>query len=162
MPDTDKPVVFLLGDSGEEASNDPRYWQEKNEAEMRERVLASIENPGKATPSMPQMNEQLGTGGTRSEMTGAQAASLADGQAVPVRVVGQSSPEGEDSNPDDELLEKPLDDMTGDELKEHVKALEARGIQVDTSGVKKVGELRERVRQAVANAQDDESGNDEE
>ena len=156
MPDTDKPVVFLLGDTGEEASNDPRYWEKKNEAEVRERMLKEMENTGKATVSMDEMAEQLGTGNPTSQMTGAQVSALNESRAVPVRVVNDGSAQGEGSNVDDELLEKSLDDMNGDELKAHAKQLQEQGVEVDTSGVKKVGELRERIRQAVENHQSEE------
>ena len=84
--------------------------------------------------------------------------------AMPVRVVGVDVPEpdaGTGSDPDDDDVDDddeptPVEKMTGKELKAEVKRLkDEEDIEVDTSGVTKVGELRKAVLKAKADAAKD-------
>lgn len=144
MGDTTEPVVFILGDSGIEASNDPRYYEKKQreeiEAQVREKYLDATENRGTATVSDWEAHEQLGTGAPRGMMDGLQV----QPPATPVRVVQDDTKQSKD----DDDLEKPLEKMTGEELKAEVKRLESEGVEVDTKGVTKKSELVERIKDA--------------
>ena len=146
MGESTKPVVFILGDSGVEASNDPRYYEEKQraeiEAQVREKYLDSTENRGTATVSDWEAHEQLGTGAPRGMMDGQQVLP----PATPVRVVADDTKPKAGDDGDD--LEKPLEEMKADELKAKVKELEEQGIEVDTKGVTKKSELVERIKAA--------------
>lgn len=150
MGETKDPVVFLLGDTGVEASNDPRWYEKKQreevEAQVREKYLEEQENRGTATVSDWEAHEQLGTGAPRGMMDGLQV----QPPATPVRIVGDDTKQ--QSTPSDEL-DKPLEEMTGDELKAEVKRLkDEEGIEVDTKGVSKKSELVERIKAAKEEA----------
>lgn len=130
--ETDEPVYFKLGDTGEEVSNDPRY----HEAKYMENVLEKIENTGKATRDEADLHRELGTGSPVAPHTGRDVEGLGD----------------EDDDDNDELLEQSVDDMSVKELKEHVAALREAGVEVDTEGVTKKSELVKAIKAATKNA----------
>lgn len=137
--ESDKPVRFLLGDTGIKVSNDPRA----NDEDWMEKALEKIENTGRATRSDDELHAELGTGGARSTMTGAQV----QPPAMPVQVVGVNTPQG-DAGEEDELLEKDESDMSVNELKDHVAELREAGVEVDTSGITKKSELVKAIKKA--------------
>lgn len=105
MGDTTEPVVFNLGDSGEQASNDPRWLAE-------------------------QMRKQIAAQGTATDnLAGADQFGLAD--------------------------------LNQAQLKDKIKELRGEGVEVDTKGVKKVGELRARIAAAMMARDAGTDGDDE-
>lgn len=134
--ESDKPVYFNLGDTGEKVSNDPRYF----DAQYMEKALKEIENTGRATRNEDELAAELGTGSPVGSMTGAEVAP----PATPVRLVQDQAP----ATQEDELLEKDEADMSVQELKAHVKELEAAGVEVDTAGITKKSELVKAVKKA--------------
>lgn len=145
--ESDKPVYFNLGDTGEKVSNDPRYFDEQ----YREKMLAEMENTGRATRHDSEVAAELGTGNPVGTMDGQQAQQ----PAMPVRIVQDNA----GGNEKDELLEKDESDMTAQELKDHVAELREAGVEVDTSGITKKSELVKAVKKAkadAANQQDEE------
>jgi len=140
--ESDEPVYFQLGDTGEEVSNDPRY----HEAKYMEAVLEKIENTGRATRHDAEVAAELGTGNPVGTMTGLQAQQ----PGLPVQIVDDLTKKkalgGSDET--DEDLDKSVDDMTVDELKQHVKDLRDDGVEVDTAGVTKKSELVKAIKAA--------------
>ena len=56
MGDTEKPVAFILGDSGEEASNDPRWLAQKMKEQIEAQSVATDTLAGAADKSLEKMS----------------------------------------------------------------------------------------------------------
>lgn len=132
-------VVFLLPD-GSEVSNDPRYEYQK----MLEQVVSAQENMGRATLSMQEYHEQLGTGQPGTVFTGQDAAM----SQPPVRMQMVEAPQQEDqSGTSPENLDPADSDETdygnwsAQQLKDEVRARKASGRELDTSNVTKKSQL---------------------
>jgi len=127
----DEPVVFEMPD-GTKISNDPRWLADQNQmvsdAAARAARLAT-ETSNRSTPGT------VDNPGDGSDVTGP-----------------SQSPDDLQLQADSPVtLPDNFEEMKGQELKDLKTSLEAQGVEVDTTGVKKVGELREAISKAVQN-----------
>ena len=156
MPSNDnEPVVFLMPD-GTEVSNDPRFFQK----EMAKQLAEQQAYVRPATEAGPNAN----VAPVRDE-TG-QATTMGNGEATPLDPDDLQT-DGASADPlPPVVLPDNFEEMKGSELQELAKGLKQRGVEIDTAGVKKVGDLREAIRKGVENhdpnAEDPELEDDDE
>lgn len=135
MSDDNEPVVFLMPD-GTEVSNDPRFFQRemvKQLAEQQAHVRTATETRSEAGP-VP-----LHTGG---------GTVLGNGEATPV---SRDDLVDEEAAGNDVSLPDNFEELKGKELQSLARDLKSKGVEIDTAGVTKVGDLREAIRTGVEN-----------
>lgn len=140
MSNDNEPVVFLMPD-GTEVSNDPRFFQK----EMAKQLAEQQAHVRPATEAGPNAN----VAPVRDE-TG-QATIMGNGEATPLDPADLVT---EGATPDvgqPVVLPDGFEDMKGKELQALARGLKSRGVEIDTAGVTKVGDLREAIREGVAN-----------
>lgn len=135
MSDDNSPVVYLMPD-GTEVSNDPRFFQNQ----MQEQLAAQQVHVREATEAGPNANvapvpDEVG----KSTIMG-------NGEATPLL---SSSSDSSDSA--EVELPANFDELKGKELQALAKDLRSKGVEIDTAGVTKVGDLRNAIRTGVEN-----------
>jgi anti-sigma28 factor (negative regulator of flagellin synthesis) len=133
MSNENEPVVFLMPD-GSEVSNDPRFFQRemaKQLAEQEQHVRPSSEaGPNANVAPVP-------------DETGS-ATNMGNSAVNPLENAAANESKSVELPPN-------FDDMKGAELQQLAKSLKSQGVEIETAGVKKVGDLREAIREGVAN-----------